>query len=362
MYGKILSYGLQAFEHHMEHGQQQQPPEQEQASATSIATPDGDVIKSNCLGAKKALFIGINYTGTKVELKGCINDVHRIKKFLFEHYGFSEANSRTLTDDSPNPSLKPTYQNIMNSFRWLVDRAQPGDSLFLHYSGHGGSVPDTNGDEADGFDETIIPLDYLTAGQIVDDNIHDTLVKNLPEGVRLTAVFDSCHSGSVLDLPYTYTATGSDDQPISETHNHIAAAGKAIQAIKAFAHHDKAAAFQLLRDGVALFLTPASPAEPQSDAGGEALTGQKSKTTIADVIQFSGCRDDQTSADAVIEGAATGAMSYALISILSQPENKNITYVELLKKLRTTLIAGKYSQVPQLSTGHKMDLNTQFLL
>lgn len=34
----------------------------------------------------------------------------------------------------------------------------------------------------------------------------------------------------------------------------------------------------------------------------------------ADVIMFSGCKDSQTSADAVEDGKATGAMSYAFTS------------------------------------------------
>ena len=61
--------------------------------------------------------------------------------------------------------------------------------------------------EADGQDETIIPLDYEKEGQIVDDQLHEILVAGLPQGVRLTAIMDCCHSGSVLDLPYTVGLT-----------------------------------------------------------------------------------------------------------------------------------------------------------
>jgi metacaspase-1 len=52
---------------------------------------------------------------------------------------------------------------------WLVEGAQPHDSLFFHYSGHGGQTPDLDGDEDDGFDEVIFPVDYQTTGHIVDD-------------------------------------------------------------------------------------------------------------------------------------------------------------------------------------------------
>ena len=50
-----------------------------------------------------------------------------------------------------------------------MDGVRPGDYLFFHYSGHGGQQADKDGDEADGKDETLVPLDYQTAGQITDD-------------------------------------------------------------------------------------------------------------------------------------------------------------------------------------------------
>eukprot|EP00961_Rhodomonas_salina_P243011 3283520-Rhodomonas_salina.1 len=48
--------------------------------------------------------------------------------------------------------------------RWLVSDARAGDNLFMHYSGHGGSMPDDNGDEEDGMDETMVPVDYQRCG------------------------------------------------------------------------------------------------------------------------------------------------------------------------------------------------------
>jgi hypothetical protein len=138
----------------------------------------------------------VNYYGQKGELRGCINDVKNIKAFLCDNYHIDEI--LVLTDDQKDPSKIPTRANILAGFRWLKKGAQSGDSLILHYSGHGGSVKDTDGDEEDGMDETLIPVDYATAGQIVDDEIHELLCQGLPKGVRLTAIMDCCHSGSVL--------------------------------------------------------------------------------------------------------------------------------------------------------------------
>lgn len=54
----------------------------------------------------------------------------------------------------------------------------------------------------DGFDETICPVDFERNGQIVDDELNRALVNPLLPGVRLHAVVDACHSGTILDLPF----------------------------------------------------------------------------------------------------------------------------------------------------------------
>jgi hypothetical protein len=137
-------------------------------------TPTGQL--GQVTGRRKALFIGINYTGQQGELRGCLNDVKNIRAFLESHYKIDE--EKVLTDD--NPSNMPTRENILAGFKWLRDGAQAGDSLILHYSGHGGSQKDQDGDEEDGNDETLCPVDYASSGVIVDDEVHEVLVKGLP--------------------------------------------------------------------------------------------------------------------------------------------------------------------------------------
>ncbi|GAA0138828.1 hypothetical protein LIER_00498 [Lithospermum erythrorhizon] len=144
--------------------------------------------------AKKAVLIGCNYPGTKAELKGCINDVHRMYKCLVERFRFSPENINVLidTDDS---YTQPTGRNIRTALGRLVRSAEPGDFLFVHYSGHGTRLPAETGDEDDtGYDECIVPTDI---NLITDDDFRE-LVDKVPDGCSMTIVSDCCHSGGLI--------------------------------------------------------------------------------------------------------------------------------------------------------------------
>ena len=107
-----------------------------------------------------------------------------------------------FAEEEPDPYKRPTKHNMRMALYWLVQGVQPGDSLVFHYSGHGSQQRNYTGDEIDGFDETLCPLDFETQGMIVDDEINATIVKPLPRGAKLHAIIDACHSGTVLDLPF----------------------------------------------------------------------------------------------------------------------------------------------------------------
>jgi len=303
-------------------------------------------------GRRKALFIGINYYGQNGELRGCINDVHNIKNFLSANYRIDEV--LVLTDDQKsNPEKMPTRKNILAAFRWLRNGAKSGDSLIFHYSGHGGSVKDTDGDEEDGMDETLIPVDYQQAGHIVDDEVHDVLVRGLPKGVRLTAIMDCCHSESMLDLPYIYTVNG--DLQIIETSKNEGICTIVGAGTRFLLDGNKKRAIQSITQGLKQLKSNTS-GDGNSAAREKAI---KTRSTEADVIQFSGCRDSQTSADAFISGTATGAMSYDLITSLKK--NKTQNYTHLLKEMRQ-LLDGKYTQIPCMSAGRKLVLDDSFAI
>ena len=75
------------------------------------------------------------------------------------------------------------------------------------------------------------------------------------------------------------------------------------------------------------------------------------------IVQFSGCEDDQTSADAAIKGSHVGAMSWAFLQTMHKnKKGAQQSYIEVLHNTRE-LLKGKYTQVPQLSVGKEQDLN-----
>lgn len=271
-----------------------------QAAAAQAPAADA-VIKPS--GVRRALLIGINYPGTRCALKGCVNDATRMRDYL-RSCGFDDKRIRVLRDDGKGrrasnsrlyeSAALPTRSNIIEGLRWLVSSAKRGDCLFFHYSGHGGQVRDQSGDEADGYDETIIPCDHKCAGQITDDELFKILVKDLPEGCKLTAVIDCCHSGTGLDLPYDYQSGRGwrcEDVPFH---------------------------------------------------------------TRGDVQMLSGCEDAQTSADTSHNFSAGGAMTNALLKALK--DNPMPLYPDLFRALHANLRKKGFRQRPQLTSSQPFDV------
>ncbi|RYP00658.1 hypothetical protein DL766_010203 [Monosporascus sp. MC13-8B] len=308
--------------------------------------PQGYSFKySTCTGRRKALLIGINYFGQRGQLRGCINDVRNMSAYLVQNYSYKREDMVILTDDQQNPMSQPTKQNILRAMHWLVKDAKPNDSLFFHYSGHGGQTKDLDGDEPDGYDEVIYPVDFRQVGHITDDEMHRIMVRPLQAGVRLTAIFDSCHSGTALDLPYIYSTQGVLKEP-----NLAKEAGQGLLGvISSYQRGDLSG----VAGNIMGFFKKATIGE---DAHNRTLA---TKTSAADVIMLSGSKDDQTSADATIASQATGAMSWAFITALKKKPQQS--YVQLLNSIRDEL-ESRYTQKPQLSCSHPLNTDLLFVM
>ena len=211
---------------------------------------------------KRALLVGINYLRTQYQLNGCINDVVNVSNFL-KTKGYT---STIITDTTP---IRATKNNILNLLKQLFITSKPGDTCFFHYSGHGTNTVDRNGDEADRRDEQIVPCDF---NLILDDELKALIQNFLPDNVTLFALFDSCFSGTVLDLKYNYFPT---------------------------------------------------------------FLNSKDSETKSNVIMISGCTDKQTSADALINKKWAGAMTTSFLQSVKGASSISVLLHRMQKYLAT---------------------------
>lgn len=256
---------------------------------------------------KKGLLIGINYTGTSNQLGGCINDTQNLKELLKKDKYFNE-NELTFMNDNQNGDLYPSKENILKQINELVKFANENKDeqvlLFFSYSGHGYYVRDTNGDEDDGRDEVLCPIDYNKNGFIVDDYLKSNFIDKLDSNVTLMVIIDACHSGTVLDLKYNFNNLNVCNE------------------------------------------------------------NKKALESKCNVVMISGCRDNQTSADAYLydqfewKREYQGAMTAAFIKNYSD----GITYKKLIKNMRKWLAKQRFSQVPQLSSGKQISIYSKIIL
>ena len=87
----------------------------------------------NCKGTKRAVLIGINYTGQEGELSGCQNDCLNMKDYIMNNCGVDEENIVVLMDDGNHQ--EPTRENILNAYKTVAAQSSSGDAVFCHYSG-----------------------------------------------------------------------------------------------------------------------------------------------------------------------------------------------------------------------------------
>ena len=167
---------------------------------------------------KKALLIGINYTSTPdVQLNGCIDDVVNMRNTLIDAYDYESANITLLRDDELRAAYQPTRDNILNQLKSLVSQSGKLSELWIHYSGHGSQIRDTNRDETSGYDSMIIPSDFQVKGFILDDELL-SIIQTIK--CKSILMFDSCNSGTVCDLPWSfeYKNTGAY---VKTKNNHV---------------------------------------------------------------------------------------------------------------------------------------------
>jgi hypothetical protein len=259
---------------------------------------------------KKAVSIGINDYKDVTDLRGCENDSIQMHALLVESYGFKNADIRVLT------SSRATKEAIEARLCWLVQGAEPGDCLVFHFAGHGSQVRDRNGDElTDQLDEILCPYDMDWDGRYISDDDLNRIFGQLPRGVALEVFLDCCHSGTGLrrlEAPREGGAVTNVRSRYLEPPVDIA--------LRALGEEPR-----LKRRGLFSLLAAAVSCEP---------------------ILWTGCRDNQTSADADIDGVPHGAFTYHFAKTLRAAPG--LPREKLAERVRLSLNQGGFNQIPQL--------------
>lgn len=156
----------------------------------------------------KRIFVGIcasRYTDRMIPpLPACRGDMTAIGKFFAESPAIDADKSLVYIDEDVT---KEKIHDLF--FDYLPKETNPGDEIIIYWTGHGGRCSDTNGDEADGFDETLVLYDSKRTDpktQLRDDEF-GRWVQNL-SGRKILFILDTCHSSGLGNL-----AKGLTDKP-----------------------------------------------------------------------------------------------------------------------------------------------------
>lgn len=271
---------------------------------------------------RKAVIVGINkYRDSSSNLRGCVNDALDMKWLLTKFFRYKELDVKLLLDG------QATRHNILNSIDWLIKGSKSGDILTFHFSGHGSRIFDRSGDESDKMDELICPHDMNWQYPLIDD-ILASKFKKAARGAKLYLIFDCCHSGTIsrADMSAGLYQVPRFLPPPPELDGDSKNVNKMCSS---------------LRYGggwLILLLNKLIDMLRADDV--------KSRFTGYPHVLLSGCRDDQTSADAYIAGKYAGAFTWHLVNYLRQYPRSDIKTVH--REVRNNVARKGYSQRPQL--------------
>ncbi|MCE7980281.1 MAG: caspase family protein [Caldilinea sp. CFX5] len=228
-----------------------------------------------------SIHIGLNrvdpaaYNGWNGQLAGCVNDATAMQA-IAQSCGYQ---STLLLNE------QATAAAVTEALGRAAQQLMDGDLLLLTYSGHGGQIPDVNGDEDDGLDETWVLFDRM----LIDDELYQ-LWSHFSAGVRIFMLSDSCHSGTVAKALYysqlpTMMTAARDVAGNATIHPH------AYRAIPQDVQRAVYAQQQTMYNAL------------------QWLSGRGDRAMIdASILLISGCQDNQLSGDGDQNGLFTGTL------------------------------------------------------
>lgn len=220
-----------------------------------------------------------------------------------EHYGWlgslnaceSDATAYTDIAKSRNFNVKTlltkdaTRANVIDEVSQAANTLKAGDIFMLSYAGHGGQIPDLNGDELDELDETMCLYD----GQLTDDELNALFAK-FAEGVRILVFSDSCHSGTNVRA----------EPPVSCQSSTVIK--DALQSNGKTSTQER---YRSMPIDVCLHVYMANKTFYDNISQDKSLSDAEDNVK-ASVLLLSACQDDQLSRDGIFHGLFTSKLLY----------------------------------------------------
>lgn len=299
------------------------PEAKPKATIKPVATNYVATVKDFTEKRVRSVIVGINYPKTDCSLRGCINDAQSFSKFLTDRTAkLSEKTNIVFLRDDADPSsvYYPTKENILRALRWVYSNATiadfesptegefnqkspDGTVIVFYYSGHGSQVYDTSSDEVDHRDETLCPVtvsgdfdDY-----IVDDELRSIVADRVTSGNYSIFFTDCCHSGSILDLEYSYIS-------------------------------------------------------------GRFVRSTKYRDTPGTVIHFGACYDRQTALEGLVEGKSQGYFTYSLVKAFRPNTKYDLGTLYRLVSNSMVQLVSQREEMPQLSSGAPISMSSRIPL
>ena len=185
-------------------------------------------LSKSAYGETFALLVGVSGYPSLPEqrrLRGPANDVALLRSALIRS-GLQPKNIAVLADGVVDSQALPTHGNILEKMRVVGTTAKTGDWVVMYFSGHGSQQPQPpksklpNGTyiEPDGLDEIFLPYDVArwngqtlsVEGALIDDEVGAEFASMSKRGVRVWAIFDTCHAGDMAK-----GVTRRDDGPVT---------------------------------------------------------------------------------------------------------------------------------------------------
>jgi hypothetical protein len=260
-----------------------------------------DDLKSIPIGNRCVDFGINNYSGCP--LTGCVPDARNWAKFCVNVLGVPKKNARIVLNS------KAIRSGMWNQMQWAKQGLKAGDELIITYSGHGAQDAGPGSEtEPDRLNEVWCCQDFAWTPQteISDKDLYN-YVKDIPPGVKVFIVADSCHSGDFFTRGIVRKCKGVPRMyPIVPNY------------VKARLQKSRQNIYRSMKFG------------------------------LPDVVYLSGCRSDQTSADTQDpQGNPCGALTYYALQQLYANWNRKIM-CDVGNDIVTNLHSNGYDQTPQV--------------